>query len=264
MPSRVVVNGALGRMGHEVGRAVLSDPELRFVGAVESNVSQPYLPVPDYPELIPLSSDLGALIEATCPDVVVDFTNALVAMEAARVALPRKVGMVIGTTGLSETDFDEIRRLCDLHDVGAVVAANFTLGAVLLMHFAQIASRYFANAEIVEMHHDKKLDAPSGTALTTARLMAEARGSRFAYPPTERTVLPGVRGGEVSGIAIHSIRLPGVMAAQEVVFGGQGQTLLLRHDAISRESYMPGVILAVKEVVKIRGLVVGLDKLLGL
>ena len=264
MSIRVVVNGALGRMGHEVGRAVLADPELRFVGAVEINVSQPYFPVPDYPELIPLSSNLGALIETTCPDVVVDFTSAVATMEAAREALSRKVNMVIGTTGLSEANIDEIRSLCDRHDVGAVVAANFTLGAVLLMHLAQIASRFFANAEIVEMHHDKKLDAPSGTALTTARLMAQARGSRFVYPPTERTVVPGVRGGEVDGISIHSVRLPGVMAAQEVIFGGQGQTLLLRHDATSRESYMPGVILAVKEVVKTRGLVVGLDKLMGL
>ena len=264
MPTRVVVNGALGRMGHEVGRAVLADTELRFVGAVELSVSQPYLPVPDYPELIPLSSDLGALIDKSCPDVVVDFTSANVSMEAARVALPRKVNMVIGTTGLSEADLDEIRQLCTLHDVGAVVASNFTLGAVLLMHLAQIASRFFANAEIVEMHHDKKLDAPSGTALATARMMAEARGARFIYPKTEKTVLPDVRGGEVSGIAIHSVRMPGVMASQEVLFGGQGQTLLLRHDATSRESYMPGVILAVKEVVKTHGLVVGLDKLMGL
>ncbi len=264
MPIRVVVNGALGRMGQEVGRAVLADAELRFVGAAESNAPQPYLPVPDYPELIPLSSNLAELIDKSCPDVVVDFTNARVSMEAVRVALPRNVRMVIGTTGLSEADLDEIRRLCELHQVGSVVAANFTLGAVLLMHLAGIASRFFANAEIVEMHHDKKLDAPSGTALATARMMAEARGSRFTYPKTERTVLPGVRGGEVDGITIHSVRVPGVMAAQEVLFGGQGQTLLLRHDATSRESYMPGVIMAIKEVVKTRSLVVGLDKLMGL
>lgn len=264
MPTRVVVNGALGRMGQEVARAVLADGELRFVGAVEACASQPYLPVPEYPDLIPLSSNLGSLIDKTCPDVVVDFTRAGVAMEAARVALPLKVHMVIGTTGLSAADIDELRSLCDCHGVGAVVAANFSLGAVLLMHLAQIASRFFANAEIIEMHHDKKLDAPSGTALATARMMAEARGSRFVYPPTEKEVLAGVRGGEVGGLAIHSIRMPGVMAAQEVLFGGKGQTLLLRHDATSRESYMPGVILAVKEVVKTRSLVVGLDKLMGL
>jgi 4-hydroxy-tetrahydrodipicolinate reductase len=264
VPTRVVVNGALGRMGQEVARAVLADPELRFVGAVEINASQPYLPFPEYPELIPLSSDLGALIEKTCPDVVVDFTRADVAMEACRVALPLKVNMVTGTTGLSDVNLDEIRQLCDTHGVGAVVGANFSVGAVLLMHLAKIASRFFANAEIIEMHHDKKLDAPSGTALTTARMMVEARGSRFVHPSTEKEVLANVRGGEVNGIAIHSVRLPGVMAAQEVLFAGKGQTLVLRHDATSRESYMPGVILAVKEVVKTRGLVVGIDKFMGL
>lgn len=251
-------------MGQEVARAVLADGDLRLVGAVESSVAQPYFPVPEYPELIPFSSNLGALIEKTCPDVVVDFTRASAAMEAARIALPLKVAMVIGTTGISDADLQEIRGLCAAHAVGAFVAPNFSLGAVLLMHLAQIASRFFANAEIVEMHHDKKLDAPSGTALATARMMAEARGSRFVYPPTEKEVLAGARGGELDGIAIHSVRMPGVMAAQEVLFGSKGQTLLLRHDATSRESYMPGVILAVKEVVKARTLVVGLDKLMGL
>jgi 4-hydroxy-tetrahydrodipicolinate reductase len=264
VPTRVLVHGALGRMGQEVARAVLADSELRFVGAVESNVSQPYFPVPEYPELIPFSSSLESLIQKTCPDVVVDFTRASVAMEAARVALPLGVSLVTGTTGLSDADLDEIRGLCASHNVGAVVAANFSLGAVLLMHLSQIASRFFHNAEIVEMHHDKKLDAPSGTALMTARLMAEAHGTRFVYPPTEKEVLAGVRGGELDGIAIHSIRMPGIMAAQEVHFGGKGQTLVLRHDATSRESYMPGVLLAIKEVVKIRALVVGLDKLMGL
>ncbi len=264
MPTRVVVNGALGRMGQEVVRAVLADPELRLVGALESSAPQPYLPAPEHPELIPFSSNLGSLIEKTCPDVVVDFTTAQVAMGAARTALPLKVPLVSGTTGLSEAELNEIRELCDRHEVGAVVAANFSLGAVLLMHLASIAARFFSNAEIVEMHHDRKIDAPSGTALTTARRMAEVRGSDFVHPSTEKEMLAGVRGGELGGLAIHSVRLPGVMAAQEVLFGGQGQTLMLRHDATSRESYMPGVMLAVKEVVKTRGLIRGLDKLLGL
>jgi len=262
--TRVVVNGALGRMGREVVRAVLSDPELRLVGAVESSAPQPYLPVPEHPDLIPFSSELDSLLEKTCPDVVVDFTQAHVAMEALRTTLPLKVNMVTGTTGLSDGDVEEIRELCDRYSVGVVLAPNFSVGAVLLMHLASIAGKFFSNAEIVEMHHDKKIDAPSGTALATARMMTEARGSRFVYPSTEKEILAGVRGGEVGGLAVHSIRLPGVMASQEVILGGQGQTLLLRHDATSRESYMPGVILSVKEVVKTPGLIVGLDKLLGL
>ncbi len=264
MPTRVVVNGALGRMGQEVVRAVVADPELSLVGALESSVPQPYLPIPDYPELIPFSSNLGSLIDKTGPDVVVDFTSAQVAMAAARTALPLQVHFVSGSTGMSESELDEIGDLCARHEVGAVLAANFSLGAVVLMHLASVAARFFSNAEIVEMHHDKKLDAPSGTALATARKMVEARGTAFVHTSTEREVLAGVRGGEMDGVAIHSVRLPGVMASQEVLFGGKGQTLLLRHDATSRESYMPGVILAVKEVVNTRGLIRGLDTLLGL
>ncbi len=263
-PTRVVVNGVLGRMGQEVARAVIADSELRLVGAVEEKAPQHYYPAAETPDLIPFSCNLGSLIEKACPDVVVDFTRAQVAMEASRIALSLKVNIVIGTTGLSETNLDEIRGLCDKHGVCAIVASNFSLGAVLLMHLAKTASRFFENAEIIEMHHDKKLDAPSGTAMATARLMAEARGSRFTYPPTEREVLAGARGGEVNGIAIHSVRMPGIMASQEVIFGGKGQALVIRHDATSRESYMPGVVLAVKEVVKRTGLVLGLDQLLGL
>lgn len=264
MPTRVVVNGALGRMGQEVVRAVLADSELRLVGAVEDNVPQPYLPVPEHPDLIPFSPNLGSLIEKTCPDVVVDFTAAQAVMAAARVTLPSRVCLVTGTTGLSEAEFDEIADLCARYEIGAVAAANFSLGAVLLMHLASVASRFFSTAEIIEMHHEKKLDAPSGTALATARKMVESRGADFVHAVTEREVLGGVRGGDWGGVGIHSVRLPGIMATQEVLFGGKGQTLLLRHDATSRESYMPGVILAVKEVVGTQGLVRGLDTLLGL
>jgi 4-hydroxy-tetrahydrodipicolinate reductase len=264
VPIRVVVNGALGRVGQEVVKAVLADPELRLVGATEHTVSQPYLPAPDYPELIPFSSNLGPLLEKTRPDVIVDFTRSAVAMEAARIALPLKVNMVIGTTGLMEADVNEIRDLAERNSVSAVVAPNFTIGAVLLMHLSKIACRFFDNVEIIEMHHDKKLDAPSGTAMNTARLMAEERGEDFVYPPTEKEVLECARGGQYHGIAVHSVRMPGIMASQEVIFGTKGQTLALRHDATSRESYMPGVILAVKQCAKGCGFVLGLDKLMGL
>ncbi len=264
MVTRVVVNGALGRMGEQVARTVLAQSDMQLVGAVEAAVSQPCFPAPESSGLIPFSSDLGALLERVQPDVVVDFTKAAIAVEVCRIALPLGVNVVTGSTGLSNEDFDEIRGLCDRSERCAVVAPNFSLGAVVLMHLATIAAHYFDNVEIIEMHHDKKLDAPSGTAMTTARLLAEARGKAFVYPPTEREVLPSARGGETYGVAIHSVRLPGIMASQEVLFGGQGQTLALRHDATSRESYMPGVMMAVRESLKRKGLIVGLDKILGL
>jgi 4-hydroxy-tetrahydrodipicolinate reductase len=154
--------------------------------------------------------------------------------------------------------------LAEANNVGVVVAPNFALGAVLLLHLAKIAARYFNNAEIIELHHDEKADAPSGTALATAAAMVESRGEPFVYTPTKKENISGTRGGQVGGINIHSVRLPGFMASQEIIFGGQGQTLSMRHDTISRECYMPGVILAIKEVVKVRGLVFGLDNVLHL
>jgi 4-hydroxy-tetrahydrodipicolinate reductase len=263
-PTRVVINGALGRMGREVTRAVLEDPELRVVGAVEKKVTQNYLPLPETSELIPFSSNLDSLLRSCSPDVLVDFTNAEVAITSARVALTQGVNMVVGTTGLSQENLREIEQLCQGNKVCAVVAPNFSLGAVLLMHLSKIAARFFDYAEIAEMHHEKKIDAPSGTALATARAMLEARGRPFIYPETEREMLAGVRGGQIGGVAIHSLRLPGFMAAQEVTLGSKGETLSLRNEAISRESYMPGVILAIKEATKRKGLIYGLDVLLEL
>jgi len=261
---RVVVNGALGRMGQEVIRAVVREPELKVVGAAEKNVTQKYLPLADTLELVPFSSDLESLLTNCNPHVLVDFTMAEVAMKAARLATKRKVNLIIGTTGLSEEDLAEIDQLCRENGVGAVVTPNFSLGAVLLMHLARIAARFFDHAEILEMHHDKKIDAPSGTAVNTARGMLEGRGKSFIFPKTERETIPGTRGGQIQGIAIHSLRLPGFMAGQEVILAKAGETLSIRHEAISRESYMPGVILAVKEVRNRKGLIHGLDALLNL
>jgi 4-hydroxy-tetrahydrodipicolinate reductase len=261
-PIRVVINGALGRMGQEITRAVVCEPGLRAVGAVEKEVTQQYLPLTEAAELIPLSSDLDSLLKTCDADVVVDFTNPEVSMAATRTAAKQKVNMVIGTTGLSEENLAEIANLCQTYKVGAVVAPNFSLGAALLMHLSKFAAKFFDHAEIIEMHHDAKADAPSGTAIATAKAMAQAHGKPFIYPQVMRQVLSNTRGGEIDGIAVHSLRLPGFMAAQEVVFSGAGETLSLRHDAISRECYVPGVILAIKEVTKRKGLTYGLDVLL--
>lgn len=263
-PIRVVINGALGRMGQEITRAVVCEPGLRAVGAVEEEVTQQYLPLTEAPELILFSSDLESLLKSCDADVVVDFTNAEVSMAAARIAIKQKVNMVIGTTGLSEENLAEIADLCRTYKVGAVVAPNFSLAAALLIHLSRFAAKFFNHAEIIERHHDKKADAPSGTAIATARAMAQARGKPFIYPEVTREVLASTRGGEMDGIAIHSLRLPGFMAEQEVIYSGAGETLSLRYNTISRECYLPGVILAIKEVTKRKGLTYGLDALLQL
>jgi 4-hydroxy-tetrahydrodipicolinate reductase len=263
-PVRVVINGALGRMGQEVVKAVVREPGLRAVGAVEKEVTQKYLPLAEAYELVQLSSDLGSLLKSCDADVVVDFTNAEVSMAAARTAIKQKVNMVIGTTGLSEENLAEIEQLCREYKVGAVVAPNFCLGAALLIHLSKVAAKFFDQAEIIEMHHDKKADAPSGTAIATAKAMMQTHGKPFIYPEVTHEVLRNTRGGQMNGIAIHSLRLPGFMAGQEVVFSGVGETLSLRHNIISRESFLPGVILAIKEVTKRKGLTYGLDALLKL
>ncbi len=261
---KVIVNGGLGRMGQQVVNAVAADPELELIGAADIKAAVEGLPAPVKSGSVPLRPSLGSLLEFLHPDVVVDFTVAESGMDAARRSLQSGACIVMGTTGLNEENLNEINQLALKHNKGAVVAANFAIGAVMLMHLAKIAARYFDNAEIIELHHDKKLDAPSGTALATARAMGKSRGKPFNYPRTERETLQGTRGGQSEGISIHSVRLPGLVASQEVIFGALGQTLSLRHDMLSRESFMPGVILAVKEVVKRKGLVFGLDVLLNL
>jgi 4-hydroxy-tetrahydrodipicolinate reductase len=263
-PIRVVINGAFGRMGREITKGVVCQPGLRVVGAVEKEVTQQYLPLTEAPELIVLSADLDSLLKSCDADVVVDFTEAEVSMAAARTALKQRVNMVIGTTGLSQQNLTEIEELCRVHKAGAIVASNFSLGAAVMIHLSRLAARFFDHAEIIEMHHDNKADAPSGTAIATARAMSQARSKPFIYPKARRKVLTGTRGGKVDGVAIHSLRLPGFMSGQEIILSGAGETLSLRHNAISRECYLPGVILAIREVTKRKGLIYGLDALLKL
>lgn len=251
-------------MGREVIKAVSLDPELQIVGAVEKRVADDHLVLPDGTTSVPYGADVLTVIRLSRPEVMVDFSLAEACMEAAPVTLEQKVHMVIGTTGLSQGDIDRIAAMAEENGVGVAMAPNFALGAVLMMHFAKIAARYFDCAEITELHHMDKVDAPSGTALATARDMVAARGKPFSSPTVLKETLAGARGAKLDGISIHSVRLPGLMAHQEVLMGAAGQTLSIRHDTIGRECYMPGVMLAIKKVGNHRGLVLGLDKLLGL
>ena len=259
---KVVVHGASGKMGREVVSALCPEPDVKLVGAIDKDVPSSHLGLPDGSGSVPFSTNLEDILTSCKPDVLVDFTIAPATMPAVRSAVKHGVNLVIGTSGLTPKEIGEIDELARAHQVGAVVAPNFALGAVLMIHLAQLASKYLDYAEIIELHHHKKVDAPSGTAIATARAMLKARGRPFARPATNEA--SASRGKQVEGIAIHSVRLPGLLAQQEVLLGGAGQTLSIRHDTISRECFMPGVILAIKEVVKLKGLVYGLDSLLGL
>ncbi len=197
-------------------------------------------------------------------DVIVDFTTPLVAPEILLRAARAGVRPVSGTTGLPPERLDALDAVLRERSIGGISAPNFAIGAVLMMHFARIAARYLDAAEIVEMHHEKKLDAPSGTAVSTARAIREAHGQDLLDPAVEKWVLPEARGAVEGGVRIHSVRLPGLVAHQEVIFGALGQTLSIRHDAPAREAYVPGVALAAREVMNRVGLARGLDTLMHL
>jgi 4-hydroxy-tetrahydrodipicolinate reductase len=260
----VAVHGALGKMGRETISAVSKDAGLNLVGAVDIKAKSDTVPL-DSGSMVPLYKDIDSLLAKSKPDVIVDFSLAAASMEMMRSASPKGVNLVTGTTGFSAADMEEIANLAKDHKVGIIIASNFALGAVVMMQLAKTAAQYFDYAEIIELHHDEKADAPSGTALTTARGMIQARnGKPFNYPVTKKESLSGTRGGQYEGIAIHSVRLPGFVASQEITFGLQGQTLKIRHDTINRECYMPGIILAIKEVMKYRGSVHNLEDLLQL
>ncbi len=240
---RVVVNGSKGRMGKESVRAVSEDSELDLVGQTDIN------------------DNLSEIISQRKAQVVLDFTHADVVMEVAVSIIKSGARPVIGTSGLLPQQVDELQKLCRKQKIGGVIAPNFAIGAVLMMKYSQDAAKYLPNAEVIEFHHDGKLDSPSGTAIKTANLIAGVR-KNITKTSSEKEIIKGSRGGDSEGVQIHSVRLPGLIAHQEVIFGGQSQTLTIRHDSMHRESFMPGVCLACKKVMDLKELVYGLETLL--
>lgn len=243
---RVAVFGAGGRMGAEVCRAVEAAEDLELVAAVDAG-------------------DDRSAVEAA--DVVVDFTVPDAVMDNVAWCVERGIHMVVGTTGFTQERLDRVRELTGARPgVGVLIAPNFSIGAVLMMHFAEQAARFFESAEIIELHHPNKVDAPSGTAQATATRIGQARAEAGLGPVPDATTsgLPGARGAEVAGIHVHGVRLRGLIAHQEVLFGAEGETLTIRHDSLDRAGFMPGVLAAVRAVGGLPGLTVGIDSLLGL
>ena len=240
---RVGVVGAAGRMGRAVGSAVEADPQLELVAAID------------------VDDSLEELVEAEC-DVAVDFTVAHAARRTLEFLAANKIHAVVGTTGFSDDDLARFAQI--FSQSNCLIAPNFAVGAVLMMRFAELAAPHFSTAEVVEYHHDAKVDAPSGTAIHTAERIAAASPD-WADDPTRQEVLPGARGGRsASGVRVHSVRMRGVVANQEVLMGTTGQTLSIRHDTIDRTSFMPGVLLGCKRIADFEGLTLGLDAFLEL
>lgn len=262
---RVAVVGAAGRMGREVVKTVLAQEDMALVAAVDINAAGE-----DAGTLagtgetgVRLEPDLAAALTRSRAEVMVDFTAPDTALAHISTALVHGTAAVIGTTGINAEALARIADQVSAHYGKVVVAPNFALGAVLMMHFAAIAARYFPRAEIIELHHDAKLDAPSGTAVKTAEMILATRNEAAPERQSEEKI-PGARGADKGGLRLHSVRLPGLVAHQEVLFGLEGQILSLRHDSFARSSFMPGVMLAVREVRQRPGITYGLEKLLGL
>lgn len=258
---KVAVFGAAGKMGLESVKAILSSSCAELCAAVDVNkIGVDAGTVAGFGECgILISKDTPkALEKAQC---VLDFTSADAAPANIKAALSQKIPCVVGTTGINKKDLVAIEELATKNNTAVLIIPNFSIGAVLMMKFAQEAANYFKTAEIIELHHDKKLDAPSGTALMTAEKMAESNPALKACQVSKEK-LEHVRGGNSGGIQIHSVRLPGFVAHQEVLFGGEGEVLTIKHDSMSRVSFMPGVLKAICAVGNLKGLLWGLEHVL--
>ena len=271
LPIPVIVNGAGGKMGREVVKAVAASPDMTLLGAIDHNPA--YLDQDAGtlagidPLEVPIMNDREGLLAMAAqekqPGVMVDFTHPDSVYENIRAAIAYGVRPVVGTTGLNPTQIQELAEFSDKASLGCLLIPNFSIGMVLLQQAAIAASRYFDHVEIIELHHNQKADAPSGTAVQTAQLLAEL-GKTYNVPlVTETEKLTGARGAQAEeGIRIHSVRLPGLIAHQEVIFGAPGQIYTLRHDTSDRSCYMPGVLLAIRKVVQLKTFVYGLEKIL--
>ncbi|HMA65138.1 MAG TPA: 4-hydroxy-tetrahydrodipicolinate reductase [Chitinispirillaceae bacterium] len=243
---RVLVNGSSGKMGRAIVTAIKLDNEIQLAGEANSK------------------DNLSDIIKQTKPDIVVDFTTPHTAFRNAETIASCKCNGIIGTTGITSDQRTALHEIALKNGRGILIAPNFCIGAVVMMKLAAEAAKYLPNVEIIEYHHDHKADAPSGTAITTAEYINDANVNKINAPAVQSSELLNDRsqGAKIGNIRIHAVRLPGFIASQEVILGGEGQTLTIRHDTINRESFIPGIIYAVKNIIDKKGLIYGLEKLL--
>ncbi|HZJ84327.1 MAG TPA: 4-hydroxy-tetrahydrodipicolinate reductase [Syntrophomonadaceae bacterium] len=261
---RVIITGVLGKMGVETAQAIIKAKDMELVGAVDvRGKNEPISTIaPGGKHDILIQNDLDFVLEDTKPDIMIDFTNPQAVFNNAKTALNHCVTCIIGTTGLNEIEIRQLEKMALEKEVGIAIIPNFAIGAVLMMKFAKEAAEYFPDVEIIEMHHDQKMDAPSGTAIKTAEMISEKRTKQIPKNIGEYEKIAGSRGGDVNQIRIHSVRLPGFVAHQEVIFGGIGQSLRIKHDSIDRIGFMPGVTMVIRKMIKEKGLIYGMEDLM--
>lgn len=257
--TKVLVSGFRGSMGTQACKMIEADPELQLVGVYSPNLESTDAASYGLPAGCQVFAKLADI--KTDADVWVDFSTPTGAFENAKFALENHMTPVIGTSGMTEAQVTELHQLADQLNAKGLIVPNFGLSAVLLMQFAKQAAKYFPDAEIIEMHHADKKDAPSGTAINTAKLIVEGRETKGTEYPTVET-LPGARGADYDGVHIHAVRLPGYVAHEEVLFGGQGEALTIRQDSFDRASFMHGLNIAIKNMQKLHGFEIGLENVL--
>ncbi|PYZ94535.1 4-hydroxy-tetrahydrodipicolinate reductase [Salipaludibacillus keqinensis] len=260
----IVIAGPRGNMGKEAVRMVEKEENFQLKAVVDRKYQGFLMKDVDgmEPLNVPVYENMEICFQEVTCDVLIDLTSPEVGKKHMLIAFNHGVRPVVGTTGFTDQDIEELSKIAEEKKLGAIIAPNFAIGAILLMKFSQMAAKYMKDVEIIEQHHDRKLDAPSGTAVKTAQMISEVREPKTQGHPEESEQLKGARGADYQGMRIHSVRLPGLVAHQEVLFGGEGQSLKLRHDSFNRTSFMPGVKLACETVMKLNVLVYGLDQVI--
>lgn len=265
MTIRVAIAGARGRMGQEAVHTIMKNPNMELVSVLDyKEMGETLADTNLFPQTftVPIFLKLADLHNKTKPDVLVDLTSPESVYQHTREALELGIRPVVGTTGFSDEELEELSAYSAQNGIGCIIAPNFAIGAVLMMKFAEQAAKYLPDIEIIEMHHDQKLDAPSGTAMKTANLIADHREVHSQGHPKEKETIAGARGANYDGMRIHSVRLPGLVAHQQVLLGGEGQLLTIRHDSFNRGSFMSGVALSINKVMEIENLVYGLENII--
>ena len=263
---KIVIAGPRGKMGKACVNMITQSPHFQLVSVLDRKYDREKIanidPSFSHLHTIPVFTNIDECLAETKPDVFIDLTRPEAAFHHARTAIHYGVRPIIGTTGLTSEQLNELKQLANEKRIGCIIAPNFAIGAILMMKFSQMAAKYFSDVEIIELHHDQKLDAPSGTAVKTAEMILEERGTKKQGHSEEKETISGARGAEVGGLRIHSVRLPGLIAHQQVIFGSKGETLTIRHDSYDRSSFMHGIQLSIKAIMSLEEYVYGLENIL--
>ncbi|HLS07050.1 MAG TPA: 4-hydroxy-tetrahydrodipicolinate reductase [Bacillota bacterium] len=261
--TNIIVAGPRGQMGQEALRMIARENHFKLVACIDRKYDgKSVANIPSLPKIdAPIFTDAKTCLEQVDAHILLDLTIPDVGYKHTKLALQNKIRPVVGTTGFTAEHINELTTLAKQQKTGAIIAPNFAIGAILMMKFSQMAAKYFPDVEIIEKHHDQKIDAPSGTAIKTAEMINEQRTPKIQGHPSAYETIKHARGADIEGLKIHSMRLPGLVAHQEVIFGSEGQTLSIKHDSLNRQSFMPGIKLAIEQVIELDELIYGLENI---